>query len=142
LASHPNQPKKARSLWGSLSRILGVEGATPRVSGMFCKAVVQAVLLHCCESPVLTDKVWKVLETLHNGAACRIAKRCPVRWERSGSTPLWKKQEKMLECAPSNTVCRRDRTGYEHISIKLCPPVLTNGTSNQHLPESTSIGKM
>ena len=63
------QLKKARSRWGSLSRILVREGATPRVSGMFYKAVVQAVLLYGCESWVLTDKVWKVLESFHNRAA-------------------------------------------------------------------------
>jgi len=44
------QLKKARSHWGSLSRIPVREGATPRVSGMFHKAVVQPVLLHGCES--------------------------------------------------------------------------------------------
>jgi len=49
--------KKARSRSGSLSRILVREGVTPRVSGMFHKAAVQAVLLHGCESWVLTDKV-------------------------------------------------------------------------------------
>jgi len=38
--------------------------------------------------------------------------RCPVRQERCGSVPLWKKQEKMLECTPSNIVWRRDRTEW------------------------------
>ena len=73
------QLKKARSRWGSLSRILVREGATPRVSGMFYKAVVQAVLLYGCESWVLTDKVWKVLESFHNRAARRIARKMPYK---------------------------------------------------------------
>jgi len=63
------QLKKARSRWGSLSRILVREGVTPRVSGMFCKAEAQAVLLCCCESWVLTEKVWKALESFHSRAA-------------------------------------------------------------------------
>jgi len=61
------QLKNACSPWGSVSRILIREGATPRVSGMFHKAVVNAVLLCGCESWVLTDKVWKVLESFHDG---------------------------------------------------------------------------
>jgi len=71
------QLKKARSRWGSLSRILVREGATPGVSGMFHKAVVQAVLLCGCESWVLTDKVWKVLASFHDRAARRIARKMP-----------------------------------------------------------------
>ena len=37
--------RKARNIWHRLERILGRKGATPRVPGMFFKAVVQAVLL-------------------------------------------------------------------------------------------------
>ena len=36
--------RKAWKSWDRLLRILGREGASPRVSGMFFKAVVQAVL--------------------------------------------------------------------------------------------------
>ena len=36
---------KARKSWGRLSRILSREGADPKVSGIFYKAVEQAVLL-------------------------------------------------------------------------------------------------
>ena len=35
----------ARKSWACLTRILGRDGANPRVSGMFFKAVVKAVLL-------------------------------------------------------------------------------------------------
>ena len=35
---------KERKIWAWLARILGREGASPRVSGMFFKAVVQAVV--------------------------------------------------------------------------------------------------
>jgi len=68
------QLKKAHSPWGSLSTSPVREGAKPRDSGMFCKAVAQAVLLCGCESWVLTDKVWKVLESFHNRAARRTEK--------------------------------------------------------------------
>ena len=37
--------KKARNSWSRLTRILGREGANPRVSGVFFKAVVQKVLI-------------------------------------------------------------------------------------------------
>ena len=37
--------RKARNSWAHLSRILGRGGANARVSGMFSKAVVQAVQL-------------------------------------------------------------------------------------------------
>ena len=38
-------PGKAWKIWSRLARILGQEGTSPRVSGMFFKAVVQAVIL-------------------------------------------------------------------------------------------------
>ena len=71
--------KKARSRWASLSRVLVREGSTPRISGLFYKAVVQAVLLYGCESWVLTDKVWKTLESFHNRAARRISRKMPYK---------------------------------------------------------------
>ena len=37
--------QKARKSWGRMSRILIREGAYPKVSGKFFKAVIQAVLL-------------------------------------------------------------------------------------------------
>ena len=36
---------KARKSWGRLSRIMSWEGADPKVSGNFYKAVAQALLL-------------------------------------------------------------------------------------------------
>ena len=36
---------KARKIWACLLRIMGREGGNPRVSGMFSKAIVHAVLL-------------------------------------------------------------------------------------------------
>ena len=70
-----SQLKKARSRWGSLARLLARDGATPRITGFFYKAATQAVLLYGCESWVLTDQVWKTLESFHNRAARRIARK-------------------------------------------------------------------
>ena len=35
---------KAQKIWERIARILGWEGSSPQVSGMFSKAVVQVVL--------------------------------------------------------------------------------------------------
>ena len=37
--------RKAWNIWARMSRIMGSEGAIPKVSGMFSKAVVQVVLI-------------------------------------------------------------------------------------------------
>ena len=67
------QLKKAPSRWGSLSRVLVRDGATPRISGMFYKAVVQTVLLFGCEAWTITDAMWSVLCGFHHRAARRMA---------------------------------------------------------------------
>jgi len=48
-ALHANL-RMARCKWHKLSKLLHREGANPRIFGMFCKAVVQTVLLFGCES--------------------------------------------------------------------------------------------
>ena len=53
--------KKARRSWARLTRILGQEGAKPRVSGMFFKAVVKAMLLFGSETWVLTPHMGQAL---------------------------------------------------------------------------------
>jgi len=63
---------KARQRWARISLMLAREGANPRVSGMFYKAVVQSVLLYNCESWVVTPAVLKVLSGFHHRAARRI----------------------------------------------------------------------
>ena len=49
--------QKSRKSWGWMSRILIWEGANPKVSGHFFKAVVQAVLLFGAETWVLTRRM-------------------------------------------------------------------------------------
>ena len=57
---------KARKSWGWLSWILSQEGADPKVSGHFYKAVAQAELLFGAETWVLTPRMERdhVLEAI------------------------------------------------------------------------------
>ena len=57
---------KARKSWGHLSRILIREGADPKVSGHFYKAVSQAVLLFRLEPWVLTSRMERALDSFHH----------------------------------------------------------------------------
>ena len=65
--------RKARKVWGRLSRLLRVDKATPRVSGMFYKATIQAVLLFGSDTWTLTPTAMKQLEGFHVQAAWRMA---------------------------------------------------------------------
>ena len=53
--------RKARKSWSWIARILGWEGANPRVSRMFLKAVVQAVLLFMTDTWVLIPCIGRPL---------------------------------------------------------------------------------
>ena len=68
---------KARQRWAMISRVLAREGASPRVSGMFYKAVVQAVLLYGSETWVFTQSMYKALAGFHHRVARRLAGRMP-----------------------------------------------------------------
>ena len=60
---------KAQKIWARLARILGWEGANPRVSGIFFKAVVQAVMLFGSETWMLTSRMGLSLGSLQHGFA-------------------------------------------------------------------------
>ena len=51
----------ARAVWKRVMRILSREGAEPRVSGFFFKAVVQAVLLFCSDTWLVTPCMGRAL---------------------------------------------------------------------------------
>ena len=58
--------RKASKIWTRMTRILGREGAEPRISGLFFNAVVQAVLLFGSEMWVLTpgwSGIWEASST-------------------------------------------------------------------------------
>ena len=46
---------------------------------MFCKVVVQTVLLHGCETWTITDSILKVLEGFHHWIARRISGKTAIR---------------------------------------------------------------
>ena len=47
--------KRARQVWGRLSKVIATEGVAPRVAGMFYQAVVAAVLLYGSETWCVSD---------------------------------------------------------------------------------------
>ena len=64
--------RKARKVWGRISRVLRAENASARVCGKFYKATVQAVLLFGSETWNLTPPLLKSLEGFHLRAAWRM----------------------------------------------------------------------
>ena len=54
---------KAQKSWGRLSRVMGWEGADPKVSGNFYTAVAQELILLGSETWVLTQRIEKSLDS-------------------------------------------------------------------------------
>ena len=94
--------RKARKCWGRLQRVLRAENASPRVSGMFYKATVQAVLLFGSESWNLSPSAIKCLEGFHLRAARRMTGMMP-REQPDGSW-TYPSSEKVLEKAGLHTI--------------------------------------
>ena len=72
---------KAKKRWERLEWILGREGANPRVSGLFFKAVVKAVLLFGLETWVLTPHMGRSLGSFQHRVASQITARKPKQME-------------------------------------------------------------
>ena len=72
---------KARKSWGHLSWVLRREGADPKVSVNFYKAVAQAVLLFGEETWVLTQSMEKALDSFQSRVARRLTGKQP--WRRT-----------------------------------------------------------
>ena len=70
---------KARKSWGRLSWILSREGADPKVSVNFYKAVAQAVLLFGAETCVLTHRIERALDSFQSRFVRRITGKQPRR---------------------------------------------------------------
>ena len=68
---------RARQRWGRISRLLAREGATPKVSGNFYKAIVQSVLLYGSETWVWTDSMRLTLQGFHHKVARRLSGLMP-----------------------------------------------------------------
>ena len=73
--------KKARGCWAWVSRVLRAENATPKMCGMFYKAIVQAVLLYRSETWSLALSSMKRLEGFHICAAWQMSGKRPERKE-------------------------------------------------------------
>ena len=84
-ASDDNYPvvvgnlRKALKSWTRIERILIREGAIPRVSGIFFKAVVQAVILFPLEIWVMTSRMVRALGSFQHRVARWITGRQPHR---------------------------------------------------------------
>ena len=73
-------------MFARISRVLRADNATPRVTGMFYKAMVQAVLLFGSETWNLTETALKQLEGFHLKAAWRMAHK---NKPRQGQDGMW-----------------------------------------------------
>ena len=77
--------KKARVSWGRLDRVLGREGADPKVSRNFYTAVTQQVLLFRAETWVLKRKMESALDAFR----VRVARKLTGRQPRHGRGGRW-----------------------------------------------------
>ena len=78
--------QKARAPWGRLERILGREGADPKVSRNLFIAVTQQVLLFGAETWVLTVNMEAALDAFQG----RVARRLTGRLPRRGRDGKWR----------------------------------------------------
>ena len=72
-------PGKAWKSWGRLSQVLGREGADPKVSGNFYKAVAQMVLIFGSHTWVLTQRMEKALDSFQSRVVRRLTGKKPWR---------------------------------------------------------------
>ena len=76
--------KKARNSLVQLTRILGREGASLRVSGIFFKEVVQAVLLFGSDTWIMTPCMEWDLRGFQHRVTQQSTERQPMRHEEGG----------------------------------------------------------
>jgi len=93
---------------------------TPRIFGMFCKAVVQTVLLFGCESWTVTDAIWNVLKGFHHRAAGRMADIMAHGGPCGGwiCPPLEEALKKPGLCAVEHCVNKRQQCTVDCISTR------------------------
>jgi len=71
----PTAHQSSRARWGSIAKILTIDGASPRVMGYFYKAIIQTVLLYWSELWTLTGRMIGRLRGLHHQVARYITGR-------------------------------------------------------------------
>ena len=77
--------KKTRRIWGRLAKVLGREGADPKVSHTFYIYVKQQLLLFGADTWVLTKKMELVLDAFQG----RVVRKLTGRQPRRGRDWLW-----------------------------------------------------
>ena len=112
--------QKARRSWGRLQRILRREGATPRISGSFFKAVVQQVLLFGAETWVVTPKMERALSGFLHGSARRLT-GSQVRKGKNGEWYYLSLEGAMREAGLTDTrksIANRQNTVVQYIATR------------------------
>ena len=71
---------RVRKVCSRMLRILSREGATPRVSGLFFKAVIQALLLFGEETWVVTPRMGKTLGGFQTQLTRRLTAYMGITW--------------------------------------------------------------
>ena len=111
---------KARNIWGRLSGILSREGADPKVSGHFYKAVAQAVFMFGAETWVLNPSMERALDSFQQRVARRLTGIQPMRrWYGSWAYPPL--AEAMGEAGFKGirkSVTRRKNTAAQYIATR------------------------
>ena len=108
---------KARKSWGRMQGILRREGATPRISGNFFKAVVQQMLLFGAETWVVTPKIERAMSPFLHGAARRLTGR-QARREKNGEWHYPSLEGAMKEAGLTDirtSILRRQNTVAQYI---------------------------
>ena len=103
------QLRKARGVWGRLSRMMRSENASPRVCELFYKATVQAVLLFGSETWCLSPANLRLLEGFHVRAARRMTGMMPKK--KSDGTWEYPDSAEVLKAACLHTV-------EDHITVR------------------------
>lgn len=125
--------QKARKRWAMVSRVLAREGANPRISGMFYKAVVQSVLLYGSESWNLSSSMLKLLEGFHHQVARRLSGRRARYLQREDRWFYPPIAEALEICGlhPIQEYLRRRRQTIE--DYVACRPIYTLCTSAERM---------
>jgi len=70
--------QRARQQWARISRLMQTEHVKKKSAGMFYKAIVQFVLLYCCNTWVIDQRMLQTLSTFHHRVSHHITKCLPT----------------------------------------------------------------
>jgi hypothetical protein len=87
---------RGKKAWAKLNRVIAREGANPRSSAFFYKAVVQSVLLYGCETWTLDEALCCPLTNFHHSAVGSLTGSNP---KLNAETQQWEKPHGILELA-------------------------------------------